>query len=154
MVSGQLRIRPAALGDFPRWSALWESYNAFYGRVGPTALPLETTQATWSRFFDAAQPSHALVAERDGELVGLAHYLFHLSTLQIPPICYLQDLFTAEPHRGQGIGRALIQAVYEQARTAGTGKVYWQTHETNAASRKLMDKIADRSEYILYRKLL
>jgi len=154
MVSGQLHIRPVALGDFPRWNALWEAYNALYGRVGDTALPVETTQVTWSRFFDAAEPVHALVAEQDGDLVGLAHYLFYRSTIQIAPVCYLQDLYTAGPARCQGVGRGLVQAVSEQARAAGAGKVYWQAHEGNSACQTLLDKLADREEAILYRKLV
>jgi hypothetical protein len=55
---------------------------------------LEITQMTWSRFFDAYDPVHALIAERAGWLVGLAHYLFHRGTIQIEPTCYLQDLYT------------------------------------------------------------
>lgn len=153
-MSGQLRIRPVALGDFSRWNALWEAYNARYGRTGPTALPVEVTQVTWSRFFDAAEPVHALVAEQDGQLVGLAHYLFIRSTLQIAPVCCLQDLFTAEPARCQGVGGALVQAVTDQARAAGSGKVFWQTPEGDSACQKLLDKLADRSEAILYQKLV
>lgn len=154
IVSAQLQIRPVALGDFPRWNALWGAYNALYGRTGDKALPVETTQVTWSRFFDASEPVHALVAEQDGELVGLAHYLFYRSTLQIAPVCYLQDLYTAEPARCQGVGRALIQSVYDEAKGAGSGKVYWQAHEANSACEMLLDKLADREETILYRKLV
>ena len=97
---------------------------------------------------------HALVAERDGELLGLAHYLFHRSTIMIAPTCYLQDLFTAESARGQGIGRALIEAVYERARAAGASRVYWQTHETNRTAMALYDRVAERSGFLVYRKNL
>ncbi len=83
---------------------------------------------TWARFFDAAEPVHALVAERDGDLRGLAHFIFHRSTIMRGPTCYLQDLFTAEAARGQGIGRALIDAVSERATRAGATGVYWHTH--------------------------
>jgi GNAT superfamily N-acetyltransferase len=107
---------------------------------------------TWSRFFDVYEPVHALVAEKDGQLLGLAHYLFHRSTIQIGPTCYLQDLFTAEAARGKGIGRALIEAVYVRAREAGCPRVYWQTHETNSPAMKLYDKVAERSGFIVYRK--
>jgi GNAT superfamily N-acetyltransferase len=70
---------------------------------------------TWERFFDAYEPIHALVAESDGQLLGLTHYLFHRSTIAIRPVCYLLDLFTTEAARGKGIGKALVEAVYEQA---------------------------------------
>jgi GNAT superfamily N-acetyltransferase len=148
-VSNALMIRPVARTDIEQWKTLWAGYNLFYGRH---ALPAEITQMTWSRFFDAYEPVHALVAERERQLLGLVHYLFHRSTIEIAPVCYLQDLFTNEAARGQGIGRALIEGVYERARIAGSPRVYWQTHETNATAIKLYDKVADRSGFLVYRK--
>ncbi len=145
-------IRFAARADFSQWLPLWEGYNKFYGRFGETALPDEITQMTWARFFDSYEPIHAIVAEDDGRLVGLVHYLFHRSTISIAPTCYLQDLFTDASTRGKGIGRALINAVYEQAKLAGTSRVYWLTHETNSTAMKLYDQVAERSGFVVYRK--
>lgn len=147
-------IRLVQKKDFAGWLPLWHGYNAFYGRTGPTALPAEITQTTWQRFFDVYEPVHALVAESDGELLGLAHYLFHRSTIQLEPSCYLQDLFTAPAARGLGLGRALIERVYQLATEAGCRRVYWQTHETNGTAMRLYDKVAERSGFVVYRKLL
>jgi GNAT superfamily N-acetyltransferase len=61
-------------------------------------------------------------------------------------------LFTVESARGQGIGRALIEEVYRRAAQAGSGRVYWQTHETNSTAMKLYDKLAEKSGFIIYRK--
>ncbi|TAM95615.1 MAG: GNAT family N-acetyltransferase, partial [Rhodanobacteraceae bacterium] len=83
-----LRIRSAIPEDFEEWLKLWDGYNAFYGRSGDTALPEEVTRMTWARFFDAYEPVCALVAERSGKLLGLAHYLFHRSTTMLDPNCY------------------------------------------------------------------
>ncbi|MEA2712137.1 MAG: hypothetical protein QOK27_98 [Gemmatimonadales bacterium] len=149
-MSQRLTVRPVAPTDFARWEALWEGYNTFYERT----VPPEITRVTWSRFFDASEPVHALVAEKDGRLVGLVHYLFHRSTSLIGPTCYLQDLFTAEAARGQGVGRALIEAVYERAKAAGSPQVYWQTHETNATAMALYDKVAERSGFLVYENQL
>ena len=149
-----LTIRPVTRQDYEQWLPLWDGYNAFYGRSGPTALLPEITRMTWQRFFDAYEPVHALVADKDGRLLGLTHYLFHRSTTAIEPSCYLQDLFTADAARGQGIGSALIYGVYERARLAGSPRVYWQTHETNLTAQRLYDKVAERSGFIVYRKLL
>ena len=147
-----LVIRPPARDDYDDWKPLWDGYNAFYEREGPTALPDAITQATWQRFFDAYEPVHALVAEHEGRLVGLTHYLFHRSTTRIEPTCYLQDLFTLPSLRGQGVGRRLIEGVYERAAQAGVKRVYWQTHETNLAGQRLYDKVADRTGFIIFAK--
>ena len=92
----------------------------------------------------------ALVAESDGGLVGLVHYLFHRSTSRIAPTCYLQDLFTLPAARGKGVGRALIEAVYSRARDQGLQRVYWQTHESNATGRRLYDRVAENEGFIVY----
>jgi GNAT superfamily N-acetyltransferase len=143
-----------ARDDYDRWLPLWDGYNAFYGRSGATALSPEITHMTWARFFDAYEPVFGLVAESGGQLVGLTHYLLHRSTTAIDPLCYLQDLFTSEAARGKGVGRALINGVYEQARRAGSPRVYWQTHETNHTAMLLYDKVAERSGFVVYRKML
>jgi len=148
-----LTVRSIVPKDYDQWLPLWEGYNAFYGRSGPTALAPEITRMTWSRFFDAYEPMYALVAESGGQLLGLTHYIFHRSTISIAPVCYLQDLFTIESSRGKGVGRALIHGVYEQAKLAGSGRVYWLTHETNHAAMQLYDKVAERSGFVVYRKM-
>lgn len=145
-----VRVRPVEQADLAAWTPLWDGYNAFYGRAGPTALAPEITTVTWGRFFDANEPVFALVAESAGRLVGLTHYLFHRSTTRIEPTCYLQDLFTAPDLRGQGVGRALILGVYRAAKAAGVREVYWQTHESNRAGRLLYDKVAGHAGYIVY----
>jgi GNAT superfamily N-acetyltransferase len=147
-----LLIRPVRETDLDAWLPLWRGYNAFYGRSGPTALAEEITVTTWTRFLELDEPVHALVAEQDGRLIGLAHYLFHRSTTAIALNCYLQDLFTDPAVRGQGVGRRLIEAVYAEAEAAGAGRVYWQTHETNQAAIRLYDQVAVRSGFVVYRK--
>lgn len=145
-------VRFVTHADYSEWLPLWEGYNRFYGRFDTTALPEAITQMTWGRFFDAYEPVHAMVAEVDGRLVGLVHYLFHRSTITIEPTCYLQDLFTADAARGKGVGRMLIEAVYAQARLAGVVNVYWRTHASNATARRLYDSVAENSGFLVYKK--
>jgi GNAT superfamily N-acetyltransferase len=147
-------IRPVTRDDYAQWLPLWQGCNKFYGRFDKTALPEEITQTTWSRFFDPNEPVHAIVAEHEGQLIGLVHYLFHRTTISIAPTCYLQDLFTMESTRGKGIGRKLIHAVYEQAKQAGSSRVYWLTHETNITAMKLYDQVADKSGFVVYRQTI
>jgi GNAT superfamily N-acetyltransferase len=144
--------RPVTQNDYAAWRPLWDGYNAFYGRHGVTALAERVTQTTWQRFLDPGEPMFALVAEDQGQLVGLAHCVFHRSMTRVEPVCYLSDLFTLESRRGRGIGRLLIEAVYEEAKSAGASRVYWQTHESNAAGRMLYDKVAKHLGFIVYAK--
>jgi GNAT superfamily N-acetyltransferase len=153
-MSEMILVRNVQQRDFAEWKVLWDGYNEFYGRKDETALPEIITNVTWTRFFDGYEPIYALVAEREGKLVGLVHYLFHRSSTALTSNCYLQDLFTSEAARGQGVGRALIEGVYRRAEQAGSGRVYWQTHETNTHAMKLYDKVAEKSGFIVYRKNL
>jgi GNAT superfamily N-acetyltransferase len=144
-------IRDVRPEDRAQWQPLWDGYNAFYGREGATALRGEITDSTWRRFFDTAEPVHALVAEQDGRLVGLAHYLFHRTTIAMNATCYLQDLFTAPESRGAGIGKALIDEVCARARVEAADRVYWHTHQTNATARRLYDQVGETLGFIVYR---
>ena len=145
-----LRVRPVRQSDYEAWLPLWAGYNAFYGREGPTALPDAVTRSTWGRFLDASEPMHALVAESPGRLLGLAHVLDHRSTNRIESVRYLQDLYTAADARGRGVGRALIERVYADARDAGIRRVYWHTHADNRIARLLYDRVAAHAGFIVY----
>jgi GNAT superfamily N-acetyltransferase len=145
-----LTIRPLSPDERDAWEPLWHGYLTFY----ESSVAPEVTDETWRRLHDADEPMHVLGAFVEGRLVGIVHYLFHRSTWTIGDYCYLQDLFTVPQARGQGAGRALIEAVAERARAAGASRLYWLTHETNATARALYDKVADRSGFIQYRRTL
>ena len=144
-----ISIRPLGVEERTAWERLWQGYLAFYG----ASVTAEVTEATWARLHDPHEPMHVLGAFLGGKLVGIVHYIFHRSTWAIGDYCYLQDLFTAEEARGQGAGRALIEAVYERAREAGASRVYWLTQDTNHTARALYDKLADCPGLVQYRKL-
>lgn len=145
-----LHIRPITNIDFDAWLPLWEGYNAFYGRQGETALDVNITKTTWERFLNKKEPINAFVAEQNGQLVGLVHYIFHRSTTRINDVCYLQDLYVKKDLRGAGIGRQLIKAVYDAAQASGSSRVYWQTQDSNTPGRALYDKVAKHLGFIVY----
>jgi GNAT superfamily N-acetyltransferase len=149
-MSDSFSIRPIERTDYAGWRPLWDGYNRFYGRHGASALPENISEATWERFFTREEPVQALIAEQHSQVIGIVHFLFHRSTTRLSDVCYLQDLFTAEDARGRGVGRQLIQAVYEAARAAGSSRVYWQTKASNAAGRALYDKVAEHQGFIVY----
>lgn len=142
-------IRPVALGERAEWERLWIGYLDFYG----AALAPAACDATWKRLHDPAVPLRALVAEEAGRIVGLAHYVYHVSSWTAGPYCYLQDLFAAADTRGRGIGRALIEAVSAAAQRNGADRVYWLTMEDNLPARALYDTLADRPGFIQYRRI-
>jgi ribosomal protein S18 acetylase RimI-like enzyme len=147
-------IRDVQRHDRSQWQALWDDYNAFYGRAGPTALDPAVTELTWARFFDPASPVNCLVAVRGEAVVGLVHHIFHASTTRATDVCYLQDLITCASLRGKGIGRMLIEAVAAAARRAGCSRVYWQTKSDNQTARALYDKVGEHSGFIVYSREL
>lgn len=143
-------VKPVGAGERAAWEPLWAGYLTFY----KTSVPAATSDVTWSRFHDPAEPMHLLGAYVDGKLTGIVHYIFHRSTWAPGNYCYLQDLFVADSARGLGLGRALIEAVYDKAKAAGANRVYWLTHETNAQARILYDQVAENLGFIQYRKML
>jgi GNAT superfamily N-acetyltransferase len=97
---------------------------------------------------------HCLVATEGDAIVGIAQFLFHRSTWTPGDYCYLQDLFVLETRRGNGAGRALIEAVVARAKAQGASRVYWLTHETNKQGKGLDDQVADKSGFLQYRHIL
>jgi GNAT superfamily N-acetyltransferase len=143
-------VRPLTPEDRAAWEPLWAGYQTFY----KVQIPPDVTDHTWRRFHDPQAPLFALGAFRGERLIGIVHYLFHESCWTSGPYCYLQDLFTDPAARREGAGRALIEAVYAAARDRRASRVYWLTHETNAEAMALYDKLADRSGFVQYRKIL
>lgn len=140
-------IRPLRSADEAEWRGLWADYLEFYG----TTVPEAVYTTTFARLIgDDQQDFNCLVAVVDGRLVGLTHYLFHRNCWKIENVCYLQDLYADASVRGAGIGRALIEAVYNAADTAGAPRVHWMTQEANTTARQLYERIAEKSEFIQY----
>lgn len=153
-MESKILVRDVSKSDYDQWRPMWDQYNEFYGRIGETALSEEIVQSTWNRLIEPSEPVHCLVAECDNQLVGLAHFIFHRSTIRIEDTCYLQDLFSVPKLRGNGIGRSLVLEFYVRAKMAGTIGVYWHTHSTNRTAMQLYDQLASNTEFIVYRQNL
>ena len=140
-------IRPLRPEDEVEWRRLWTGYLAFY----QTSLPEAVYLSTFARLLgDDPQDFSALVAEADGKLLGLTHYLFHRHAWKVENVCYLQDLYVDPDARGTGLGRSLIEAVYARADAAGAPAVYWLTQDFNAQARQLYDRVAKVTPFIRY----
>jgi GNAT superfamily N-acetyltransferase len=146
-----LVIRPLRRDDAEDWRKLWRAYLAFY----ETELPEAIYNTYFERLLgDDPHDFHGLVAEIDGRLVGLTHYLFHRHGWKVENVCYLQDLYADPDVRGTGVGRALIEAVYAAADAEGAPAVYWLTQEFNTTARQLYDRIGEATPFIKYARRL
>ena len=142
-----LKIRPLVAEDRADWGQMWGDYLSFYD----TDVAPEIYETTFARLINPAhQVQNALVAERDGAAVGIVHYIYHAHNWRAEDVCYLQDLYAKEAVRGQGIGRALIEAVYAAADANGTPSVYWMTQDFNENARLLYDRIGTLTPFIKY----
>lgn len=117
----------------------------------PAAVSAAQTRLARDRFHDGCEPMRCLPAEPEVALLGFAQAIPHRQAARRGPIRRLQDLFAAPAARGQGVGRALIEAVYALAREPGGARAYRQTRERKAAARRLCDRIARRSGFIVHR---
>lgn len=141
--------RSLRVDDWEQWVPLWRGYLEFY----KTELPLEIYKSSFERMVSEANNEfRGIVAEKDGKLIGIAHYLFHRHGWKIENVCYLQDLFVDPSVRGTGAGRGLIEAVYAEADKAGAPQVYWNTQEFNTTARQLYDRVGNLTPFVKYNR--
>ena len=146
----EIVVRPFTVADHDAWLPLWRGYQEFY----EVDIPPETSRVTWQRILDPAEPMGGALAVGGDGAIGIVHWIFHRSCWTVENYCYLQDLFVARERRARGVGRKLIEYVYDVARAQDCSRVHWLTHETNAQAMLLYDRIATRSGFVQYRKLL
>jgi len=145
----EITIRAPQAGDRQAWQALWTDYLAFY----ETSVPADVYDTTWQRFFsDEPYDPRCLVAQKNGSLIGLVHFIAHRHCWRTQNVIYLQDLFVSAQARGSSAGRALIEAVYAEADTMGTPSVYWMTQDFNHTARQLYDRIAKLTPFVKYQR--
>ena len=143
-------IRPVASRDEQEWRRLFGAYIVFYkAEVADAVVDL-----TWQRLMSGAPDAHiGLVAVDDADRpIGIAHLLFHASTWSPTCYCYLEDLFVDQTARKNGVGRALIEAVYVEADKRGATRTYWTTQEFNYRARALYDQVATKTPFIRYQR--
>ena len=150
MNAAEISIRPLERDHHAAWLPLWWGYQAFY----EADIPPKVSDLTFQRLLDPAEPMAGALAWDGADAVGLVHRVRHRSCWTAGDYCYLQDLFVAPAARGAGVGRKLIEHVYEAARREGCARVHWLTQEGNATARQLYDRLAERSGFIQYRKAL
>lgn len=143
-----ITITPLVDSDYEAWLTLWQNYLSFY----ETSLAAETTDCTWRKIIDSEIAIYGFGARIAGVLVGITHVVLHPNTWNTTDCCYLEDLYVDGSVRGQGVGRTLIEYVYDFAKQRGCNRVYWTTQQSNTPARILYDHIASQTDMVQYRK--
>jgi len=144
-----VKIRPLAASDREAWEALFRGYINFY----EAKVPDDVVDLAWRRLLSQEEGFLGLVAVDEADRpIGLAHVLFHPSTWSPSTYCYLEDLFVDRSARRHGIGRALIEAVYQEADRRGATRTYWATKQDNTQARRVYDRLAALSPFVQYRR--
>lgn len=148
--NNSLQISALAEDNYDDWLALWQDYLAFY----ETTLPVEITTSTWQNLHNQEVAIYGFGAWIEDKLVGITHVVLHPNTWNTTDCCYLEDLYVSTEVRGKGVGRALIEKVYDFASDKNCNRVYWVTQEDNSAARSLYNKLATKTDMVQYRKNL
>jgi len=142
-----LTIRAIEEKDKSQWLKLWAGYLEFY----KSTISPEQTELTWKRLINNELKMFGFVAENEDGVIGFTHCLFRPSTWTETDYCYLEDLFVDPNIRGKGVGRALMEKVFDLAKEKKSKRVYWTTQEFNKTARILYDSITPVSEFVQYR---
>ena len=118
--------------------------------------PREIVQATEDSIrrdgFGAAPRFETLIAERDGEPIGMALFFPHYSTWTGTPALYLEDLFVIPEARGSGAGFALMRALARIAQERGWRRLDLSVLDWNPARRFYHQLgMTHEAEWLLYR---
>ena len=136
--------------EFELWNELWQKYLKFY----ETSLPDSVTKVTWERIMDPEQNIFTFggywTVDGTKELIGFTNFLYHASTWSEQGYCYLEDLYVEEKFRGKGVGKILIEAVWDDCLRKGVKRLYWKTQDKNKIARIMYDKVAKQSGFIEY----
>ena len=120
-------IRPVEVRDRDDWSRLFVEYGVFY----ETAFDAAVVDGVWAWLMDSAHEIKALVAEKDGVVIGFANYRRLADTFTAAAAWNLDDLYVSPDARGGGAASALIEAIAAIATENGGGTLRWITAADN-----------------------
>ena len=147
-VATEVRIEPISAQQMDLLLPLIAAYQRFYEVED---VDEERNRVFFSRFVAPSEDGMLLGAWRGEELVGYACLYWHFTSLIPAETVLMNDLFVAENRRGEGIGRALINASTQVARERGAHHLEWATAPDNVAAQHLYDSTgAERSEWVEY----
>jgi len=139
-------IRELKSSDKKEWEKLFKGYGDFY----KTPINSEILISVWNWLFDKNHVVNGICYEIEGKIVGIAHYRTMPRPLKGGYIGFLDDLFVNPDFRGKKIGKKLIEALKNMAKSNNWQTIRWITHSDNKTAKKLYDKIANNTGFDLY----
>ena len=121
-------IRASTQDDVPTIAALVRALAAYERLSHEVALHDARLR---EHLFGARPYAEALVADKDGAVVGFALFYHTYSTFLAQPGIWLEDLFVLPEHRRHGHGRALLAAVARVAVERGCARLEWSVLDWN-----------------------
>ncbi len=115
---------------------------------------LKATEAQLGEALFGKRPAaEALIAERDGEALGYALFFPTFSSFLASTGVWLEDLFVRKEHRGEGVGRALLEAVAALVQERGGERLEWAALDWNEPALGFYRRIgaATMNEWITHR---
>jgi GNAT superfamily N-acetyltransferase len=144
----EVEIAPITAEEFEELLPLIAAYQRFYEVA---KIDEERNRSFFRRFLAPSEDGMLLGARSDGRLLGYACLYWHFSSTKATECVLMNDLYVDESARGQGVGRALIEASAEVARERGAPSVEWSTAPDNHTAQRLYDSTgAERSEWLSY----
>jgi GNAT superfamily N-acetyltransferase len=144
----EVEIAPVTAAQFEELLPLIAAYQRFYE---VEEIDEERNRAFFRRFIAPSEDGVLLGAREGGRFAGYACLYWHLSSLRATESVLMNDLFVEPGRRGQGVGRALIEASAEVARERGASHLEWATDPDNHTAQRLYDSTgATRREQLEY----
>lgn len=144
----EIEIRTVTEQSLPRVEPLIEAYQRFYDSED---IDPARNREFFSRFIGSDREGWLLAAWQGEQVVGFGCYYRFLSSTSAVETVLMNDLFVAEEVRGQGVGRALIEAGLGLVRESGAAWLEWNTAPDNHTAQALYDGTgAERSTWVNY----
>jgi GNAT superfamily N-acetyltransferase len=147
-MSDDLRTEAITAEQFEALVPMIAAYQGFYEAED---IRTERNREFFRRFIAPSDDGMLIGAWRGGRLLGYTCLYWHFSSTKAVETVLMNDLYVDAEARGEGVGRALIEAAAEVGRERGSPILEWSTAPDNATAQRLYDSTgAERSTWIEY----